>query len=166
MTHSEVLCGGTLALVDTNPDVLETMMALANRVVEATGAPTSVIGSTDRTEVLKDADFVVFTFSDRNAHFRGLDCEVSEKYGVRMCSGDTIGPGGIFRALREIPHALDITLCPLCGGTMRVKLPVFIASTYGSDTAPVKWREIAESRGTTRGQERVRTRSWRLLSVG
>ena len=23
-----------------------------------------------------------------------------------MCSSDTIGPGGIFRALREVPHAL------------------------------------------------------------
>lgn len=117
MTHSDVLRGGTLALVDTDPEVLETMMSLGRRVIEATGAPTELVGSTDRREAMKDADFVVLTFSYRNAHFRGVDCEVSAKYGVTMCSGDTIGPGGIFRALREIPMALAVAkdaeeLCP------------------------------------------------------
>ena len=106
MVHSEVLRAGTLALVDTKPEVLDTMMRLAGRAIEATGAPTRLAGSTDRREVLKDADFVVLTFSERNAYYRGLDCEVSLRHGVRMCSGDTIGPGGIFRALREIPRAL------------------------------------------------------------
>lgn len=108
MVNSTILKGGTLALVDTNPETLKTMMDLAKRAIEATGSPTQLIGSTDRREVLPDSDFVVLTFSDRNAHFRGVDCRISEKYGIRMCSGDTIGPGGIFRALREIPHALDI----------------------------------------------------------
>jgi len=109
MTHSEVLRGGTLALVDTKPDVLETFVNLAKRTIEATGAPTKLIASTDRREMLKDADFVVYTFSERNAYFRGLDCEIALKHGVRMCSGDTIGPGGIFRACREIPKALAMT---------------------------------------------------------
>ena len=106
MVTSEVLKGGTLALVDTKSEVLETMMKLGKEAIEATGSQTKLIGSTDRREVLKDADFVVLTFSDKNAYYRGLDCEVSLKYGVRMCSGDTIGPGGIFRGLREIPRAL------------------------------------------------------------
>ena len=106
MATSEVLRGGTLALVDTNPDMLDTFVNLAKRTFKATKAPTKLIASTDRREVLNDADFVVFTFSDRNAHFRGLDCEIALKHGVRMCSGDTIGPGGIFRACREIPKAL------------------------------------------------------------
>ncbi len=108
MTHSEVLRGGTLALVDTNAEVLETMMGLARRTIAATKAPTELIGSTDRREVMQDADFIILTFSDRNAHFRGLDCDIALKHGVRMCSGDTIGPGGIFRALREIPKALAV----------------------------------------------------------
>ena len=106
MMHSEVLRPGTLALVDTKPEVLSTMMKLARKAIAATKAPTKLIGSTDRREVLKDADFVVLTFSERNAYHRGLDCEIAAKYGIRMCSGDTIGPGGIFRALREVPRAL------------------------------------------------------------
>lgn len=106
MTHSEVLRPGTLALVDVRPDVLKTMMNLARRTVAATGAPTRLEGSTELRDVLKGADFVVLTFSDRNAHFRGVDCEVALNNGIRMCSGDTIGPGGIFRGLREVPKAL------------------------------------------------------------
>ncbi len=48
---------------------------------------------------------------------KGIDCRVAEKYGVRMCSGDTIGPGGIFRAMRELPEILRVAkdverLCP------------------------------------------------------
>ena len=47
----------------------------------------------------------------------GLDCEISAKYGVRMCSGDTIGPGGIFRTMREFPVILD------CARTSRRSAP-------------------------------------------
>lgn len=108
VANSEIMRGGTLALVDTNPEVLTTMMELGRKVFDATDAPTDLIGSTDRREVLRDADFVVFTFSERNAYYRGLDCEIALKHGVRMCSGDTIGSGGIFRACREIPRALDM----------------------------------------------------------
>lgn len=106
MATSPVMAGGTLALVDTRPDVMQTMVRLAERVCAATGSDVTVRGSTDRREVLADSDFVVLTFSDRNAHFRGLDTRIAAKHGIRMCSSDTIGPGGIFRALRETPHAL------------------------------------------------------------
>jgi len=108
MTQNDILRNGTLALVDTDRKVLDTMMALGKRTIEATGAPTQLIGSTDRREVLRDADFVVLTFSHHNAYYRGLDCEIALKHGIRMCSGDTIGPGGIFRAVREVPKALEM----------------------------------------------------------
>ena len=57
------------------------------------------------------------SFADRGVYFRGVDCEVSENYGIRMCSGDTIGPGGIFRAMRELPKILRVAqdvekICP------------------------------------------------------
>ncbi len=106
MASSPVMAGGTLALVDTNPATLATMMRLARRVFAHARCGVKVIGSTDRREVMGDSDFIVLTFSDRNAHFRGLDTEIAARHGIRMCSSDTIGPGGIFRALREIPHAL------------------------------------------------------------
>jgi len=117
MATNEIMAGGTLALVDTQPKVLKTMMALAKRVFDKSKCGVKLIGDTNRRKVMRDSDFVVLTFSERNAHFRGVDTQIAAKHGIRMCSSDTIGPGGIFRALREVPHALgvakDVTmLCP------------------------------------------------------
>lgn len=117
MAHSSHLNSGTLGLVDTHPERLQKLASLAEMVAAESQVSLRVEASTDRREVLQDADFVVLSFADRNVHFRGVDCQVSAKYGIRMCSGDTIGPGGIFRAMREFPEILacarDIeSLCP------------------------------------------------------
>jgi alpha-galactosidase len=106
MATSPVMAGGTLALVDTDPKVLATMMRLAKRIFAHTKCGVKLIGSTARREVMADSDFIVLTFSERNAHYRGLDTQIAARHGFRMCSSDTIGPGGIFRALREAPRAL------------------------------------------------------------
>jgi alpha-galactosidase/6-phospho-beta-glucosidase family protein len=117
MVNSKYLNKGTLALVDTNEETLEKMMKLAKMVAETNNVKLSIEGSTDRKEVLSNSDFVVLSFAEESAKYRGIDCEVSEKYGVRMCSGDTIGPGGIFRAMREFPVIIECAkdiekLCP------------------------------------------------------
>ena len=117
MVHSPYLNNGTLALVDTDEDRLRKMVKLAKMVVDANNAALSVECSTCRKEVLKGADFVVLSFAKDTVKYRGIDCAISEKYGIRMCSGDTIGPGGIFRAMREFPVILECardieSLCP------------------------------------------------------
>lgn len=117
MVQSEHLNKGTLALVDINEDTLYKMTTLANMVVEETGVELKVEGSTNRRDVLEGADFVVLCFAKDSVYYRGIDCEISAKYGIRMCSGDTIGPGGIFRAMRELPVILQCAkdieeLCP------------------------------------------------------
>ncbi len=117
MVHSPHLNTGTLALVDTDLDRLQKMTTLAKMVVEDNQVPLAIESASDWKDALPGADFIVLSFADRTVKFRGLDCAISEKYGVRMCSGDTIGPGGIFRAMREQPAILacarDIeALCP------------------------------------------------------
>ena len=59
----------------------------------------------------------MLSFAADTVRYRGLDCAISERYGLRMCSGDTIGPGGIFRGMRELPLIMDCVsdverLCP------------------------------------------------------
>ena len=117
MVQSPYLNNGTLALVDTDGERLEKMVMLANMVARYNNVKLAIEGSTDRKKVLAGSDFVVLSFANDTVKYRGIDCKVSEKYGVRMCSGDTIGPGGIFRAMRELPvilsSARDIELlCP------------------------------------------------------
>lgn len=117
MTTSPYLNKGTLALVDTNEKTLEKMKKLAYMVKEANDVELKIEASTERKDVLAGADFVVLSFAERSVYYRGIDCQVSAKYGIRMCSGDTIGPGGIFRAMREFPVILECAsdievLCP------------------------------------------------------
>ena len=117
MATSPALAGGALALVDIDEEKLDVAEHLARRIFEHTGCGVEVSASRDRREVMAGSDFVVLSFSYRNAHYRGVDTEIAAKHGVRMCSSDTIGPGGVFRALREIPTALEICrdvekLCP------------------------------------------------------
>lgn len=117
MLHSDVLKTGTLAYVDIDEERQEKMMGLARLMIEHLGSPLTVEGSTERRDVLPGADFVVLSFARDGVKYRGVDCQISEKYGVRMCSGDTIGPGGIFRAMRELPIILQVAddvreLCP------------------------------------------------------
>ena len=106
MVQSPHLNGGTLALVDTDPERLGKMARLAEMVIAHRGVRLALEASTERTDVMREADFVVLSFAERSATFRGIDCQVSVRHGVRMCSGDTIGPGGIFRAMRELPEIL------------------------------------------------------------
>ena len=108
MLSSPVLGGGTLALVDTHGPTLEKMLGLARLAKQAAGAPTEIVGSTDRREVMAGADFVVLTFANEGIRYRGLDTEIAARHGVRMCSSDTIGPGGIFRTLREAHQILAV----------------------------------------------------------
>lgn len=108
MNRLEGLQGGCLRLVDTDPVHLEQMERLARMIADATGSGVRVEAFPEYRPALPGSDFVVLSFSDRNAHFRRIDCEIAARHGVRMCSGDTIGPGGVFRALREFPRILGM----------------------------------------------------------
>ena len=117
MVHSPHLNGGTLSLVDKDPQRMQKMGTLAEKVVAETGVDLSIEVASDWKQVLPEADFVVLSFAADTVRYRGLDCQISEKYGIRMCSGDTIGPGGIFRTMRDLPLIMECLadverLCP------------------------------------------------------
>jgi alpha-galactosidase len=117
MNKLDGLTNGHLALVDTDPEHLEGMRQLAEKVRAESGTGHEISATTNFREALPGADFVILSFSHRNAHYRGVDVQTSAKHGIRMCSGDTIGPGGIFRAMREFPKVMEIArateeLCP------------------------------------------------------
>ncbi len=96
---------------------LDKMQAFVKRMIKDNGADATVTATTDRREALKGADYVVVMIQAGGvAEFR-QDYEIPLKYGVDQCIGDTMGPGGVFRALRHIPALLEIAkdmqeLCP------------------------------------------------------
>jgi alpha-galactosidase len=99
---------GVFALVDIDATRLELARRIAERLVELSGKRWSVRASTDRTEVLEGSDYVISSIEVAGLKHVRADYEISKRYGVDQCIGDTIGPGGIFKALRTGPVWLDI----------------------------------------------------------
>jgi alpha-galactosidase len=102
------LDAGTFALVDIDPSRLELACRIAERLVELSGKRWSVTASTDRTDVLEGSDYVISSIEVAGLANVRYDYEIPMRYGVDQCIGDTIGPGGIFKALRTGPVWLQI----------------------------------------------------------
>jgi alpha-galactosidase len=104
----EGLGGGTFALVDIDAERLELARGMAAKLIETTGKDWSVERSTERKDVLAGTDFLVNSIEVAGLENVRHDYDIPLKYGVDQCIGDTIGPGGIFKALRTGPAWLDI----------------------------------------------------------
>ncbi|MBQ3549480.1 MAG: alpha-glucosidase/alpha-galactosidase [Clostridia bacterium] len=118
---SEVLRDSVFALYDIDGERLEQSRVILEAMRKAKGGYGRIecyLGVENRKAALKGADFVV------NAIQVGLydpctiiDFEVPKKYGLRQTIADTLGIGGIMRALRTIPVLDDFAkdmaeVCP------------------------------------------------------
>ena len=101
--ESAELADTELTLMDVNAERLETMVRLAGKLVEAESSPLRVAGSQDQRESLRDADFVIAAISVGGMAAWADDLEIPGRYGIFMNVGDSVGPGGIFRTLRNAP---------------------------------------------------------------
>jgi len=101
--------GGTVALVDTDAERLCLSTRLIERLIaEIGGENWQVLSSTDRTAVLGGSDYVVNCIEVSGVECVVHDNDIPLKYGIDQCIGDTIGPGGLFKALRTIPVWLEV----------------------------------------------------------
>ena len=117
LVNSERLRDATIALVDVKPDAAETMARLAERIARERGAGLRVEATTDRRQALPGADFVTTTIAVGGAAAWERDVRIPEQYGVYQTVGDSVGPGGVFRALRHVLELVAIArdmeeLCP------------------------------------------------------
>jgi alpha-galactosidase len=106
--HIEGLDTGTIALVDIDQPRLEMAQRMAERLVKISGKAWKVEASTERRALLAGSDFLVNTIEVAGLANVRHDFDIPLKYGVNQCIGDTIGPGGIFKALRTGPAWLAI----------------------------------------------------------
>ena len=102
------LADSEFVLMSPTESKLRRMEAFGQRMVRDNGLPGSVRATTDRSEAIRDADFVVVMIQVGGFDAYGVDYEIPLKYGVDQCIGDTLGPGGIFRGQRHIPVLIDI----------------------------------------------------------
>ncbi len=116
---AESICESEIALFDIDEARLREsfdMLSIINKNINAGKA--RIVKYRSRKDALRGASFIV------NAVQIGgydpctiTDFEIPKKYGLRQTIADTIGIGGIFRALRTIPVMLDFArdieeVCP------------------------------------------------------
>ena len=107
-----------VGLVDIDEKRLSSIKGITQRIFSENGISTDkIISSPFRREVLPGSDYVFISILVGGIEVIRQDIEIPLQYGVDQCIGDTIGPGGVFRALRTVPVMLDIAedieeLCP------------------------------------------------------
>jgi alpha-galactosidase len=129
LTHCEI------ALYDINLDRLSTSEVMTRRICGALGLhDVRILTTADRSIALEDADFVILMMQIGGYKpATVIDFEIPKKFGLRQTIADTLGIGGIFRALRTIPVVLDIAL------DMRRLCPNALMMNYVNPMAMVSW---------------------------
>lgn len=107
----------TIRLMDIDEGRLAKTTEAAEAMVENGGVGATMESTTDRRQALKGADYVLNMINVGGTEPFENEIRIPEKYGVKQAIGDTLGPGGVFRALRTIETMLDLAhdmegLCP------------------------------------------------------
>jgi alpha-galactosidase len=95
-------------LMDPSYEKITYVKRFADRVIKENGLLAKIFITNDRREAIQDANYVISIFQIGGLEATILDYKIPMKYGVDQCIGDTLGPGGIFRALRSIPVIIDL----------------------------------------------------------
>jgi alpha-galactosidase len=111
--------GGELRLIDIDPQRLALSEKLMNKIVQELGAEHkwTVRASTERRELLPGTDYIVNAIEVSGIACVRHDNDIPLEFGVSQNIGDTIGPGGLMKAMRTVPVWLEILrdvreLCP------------------------------------------------------
>ncbi len=107
LLHSKVMRGTTLTLMSPTESRLRVMEDLARKV--SGGEDRLKVRSTrNQREALVDADFVIVAIAVGGNDAWETDIEIPGRYGVFMPVADSVGPGGIMRALRNAPVLVTV----------------------------------------------------------
>ncbi len=102
------LADSEIALMSRTEPKLRSMEAFAQRMVNDNGGTARIWATLDRREAIRDADFVVVMVQVGGVEAFESDYRIPLGYGIDQCIADSLGPGGIFRALRTIPLLVEI----------------------------------------------------------
>ena len=155
---------GEFALVDTDPKRLAIAEPLVKLMAAKLGKDKGwkVTATTDRKKVLKKADYIINCIEVSGTGCVRFDNDIPAKYGVDQCIGDTIGPGGLFKALRTVPVFLEVLadverycpnawvlnytnpmsiMCLAASRTSKAKVVGLCHSIQGGSAALAKWTD-------------------------
>jgi alpha-galactosidase len=117
ITLERELPGGEIMLHDINPEALDVLTTVCQRIHDEHDGAFAVAKTLDLDEALEGADFVIVSITTGGEAAMRADIEVPERYHCFQTVADTVGPGGLARALRNIPVFVGFTramerMCP------------------------------------------------------
>lgn len=105
---SETFSNAEIRLYDINFEAAEIMAAIGRRIAQAAGSSMTVVAFADRREALIGAKFVTCTIAVGSAEGWLRDLAIPLSHGIQQTVGDSVGPGGVLRGLRQIPALVEI----------------------------------------------------------
>jgi len=133
----EPLRDATIALCDINETRLSQVQNYVNRAIDGNNLPANCIVSTNRHELLPEADFVVTAVSIGGPAYwsepYASEIGIPLKYGLHQTVADTIGVGGVFRFLRTAAEHLQFAL------DMEKYCPDALLLNYTNPMAMLTW---------------------------
>jgi alpha-galactosidase len=101
---------GTVRLYDIDRQAAENNKIIGNKISAHPNAKAQwvYVVSSSLQEALEGADIVVISILPGTFKEMRSDVHLPEKFGVLQSVGDTVGPGGLLRALRTIPMYVEI----------------------------------------------------------
>jgi alpha-galactosidase len=134
------LAGFTIHLVDPDQERLELVHAFAHRLAREARLPAHIEASTERAAALDGADYVIVSIRvGSRLQPESLDVQIPlEVGGLRQTVADTVGIGGLMKALRTVPVMLEIAR------DMERRCPNALMLNYTNPMAIIMWA-IAEA---------------------
>ena len=129
------LADSDISLFDIDAERLSTSEIMARRIGTTLGLKgLRITATTNRSAALKDADFVILMMQIGGYKpSTVVDFDIPKAFGIRQTIADTLGIGGIFRALRTIPVVLDIAR------DMAEECPRALMMNYVNPMAMISW---------------------------
>ena len=158
------LAATEIRLMDIDPERLRTSEIMAHKVAEALGVAPKIVATTDRRAALDGADYAINMI--QVAGYKPgtvVDFEIPKKYGLRQTIADTLGIGGIMRALRTIPVSAGYLQ-----GYGRSLSRGAVPELRQPDGDELFWASGAPAKSARLGcatASRARPSSWRRISV-
>jgi alpha-galactosidase len=98
------LSEATICLMDIDASRLKVAEVMTTRIVDKLKVKAKVIATLNQREAVTGANYVICTIQVGGYKPATVsDFEIPKKYGLRQTIADTLGVGGVFRALRTIP---------------------------------------------------------------
>ena len=108
MLLTEPLAGAEIVLYDTVLGAAELVASVLARVQEKLGTSAVITPTDNRRTAFRNADYVVITISTGGLKAMAHDIAIPEQYGIFHTVGDTSGPGGWARLLRNFSVFRDM----------------------------------------------------------